>query len=34
MVVMALMMKAVADLVVDYAGRAGEIGTLTTRSRA
>jgi hypothetical protein len=33
MIVMALMMKAVADLIVDYAGRAGEIGSITARSR-
>ncbi|GLS02609.1 hypothetical protein GCM10007859_26370 [Brevundimonas denitrificans] len=33
-VVAAVMMKAVADLILAYAGQAGEIGDITTRSRS
>lgn len=32
-VVAAVMMKAVADLILAYAGQAGEIGDMTARSR-
>ena len=33
LVLAAVMMNAIADLILDYAGRAGEIGTITTGSR-